>query len=131
MNYIPIDKSIDIEGIAKKLDKFNRLKQTNRTWALLYSFLSIAPKFLTVKGMLFLKDFLFLKIPLVTKFDLSKFPKGKVIVSFTTICDSYTIDYQIARHCCYGEISDDFGIQDPAILNFVRRQGQVKIPADN
>lgn len=123
-DYIPIDKIIDIESIGNILGKFNQFKKINRRIVLLYLFLNIFPKFLTLKGILFLKDFLLLKVSLISKFDLSKFPRGKILLSFITICDPYTIDYQIARNCCYGEISDDLGIQDSAILNFVRRQRQ-------
>lgn len=126
-SYIPMDQIIDMEGAGKILDKFSEMKAKNKKIALTYLFFGMLSKFLTIRGMLFLKDFFLPKVFPFIKFDLSKFPRGKVLLSFITICDPYIIDYKIAQNCCFGEISDDLGIQDPAINNLIPRQGKPKM----
>lgn len=119
--YITIDKIIDLEYIEKKLDRFKQLNMSNKKVALFFLFFSLLPKFLTIKGISLLKDFLILKILFMFGFNLSKFPKKIILLGFISACDVHSFDYQISKNCGKGAVSVELGTQDVGALDNILR----------
>lgn len=125
-NYIPINEIFDLNRIQAKLEKYKNLKIKNSGQAVPYLLLFLFLNLMKFKAFFWLRELLSFSLPFVRGFALSRLSRKSVLLGFISACDAFSLDYEIAKNCGKGAISNEFGIQDIGALDNVRRDNLAK-----
>lgn len=119
--YVIIDDVLDIESMQKNLENFKKMRLTQNIWATPYLIFSSLTKLIGIKGLPILREVVSLAIPFIRGLNLSALPKKSILIGFISACDSYSLDYEIAKNCGKGAISLELGINDSGAVDNVLR----------
>ncbi|MCX5700979.1 MAG: radical SAM protein [Candidatus Omnitrophica bacterium] len=106
--YLPIDKLIDLKGMNKILDRYAELLPRNAVLAKLYLVIFLPKYIVNFKSMHLVIDFLKTVCSHLLKLgEYSNMSSKFVQLIFSTACDPYKADFQIAKRCHIGIIYKD------------------------
>lgn len=114
--YRPIGEFINLKRLNGRLELYKKFRAKGYRFLCQILLLSILPDIIFSKGFLFLFDFILMGILLKFGFNLNRFPARLMLVGFITACDSYNFDFEIARNCGVGGVSQRIGIQPVGAL---------------
>jgi len=120
--FATLDDIIDMPRLERVLEKFRERRERGSRLAVPLLLLAAAPRFINLKALALVRDFLALSLLMAFGFNLRKVRKRAIMLGYITACDPLIFDATIAENCGKGEISKDLGTQESGATANVLRE---------
>ncbi|MFH1791329.1 MAG: radical SAM protein [Candidatus Omnitrophota bacterium] len=124
--YAPFGDVFDLKGTEKRLDRYRRLRTSGSVMAKPYLMYALMRGMLRGNGLFWIWEFLSYGLPFIRGFGLAGLPRKSVLIGFISACDTYSLDYDIAKNCGKGAISVELGVQESGAIDNVLRDNFMK-----